>query len=52
MPEWALAMFMSVYGLDRAAATERMRLQEKITVAKFKIEDTISFDDEDESFEK
>lgn len=51
MPEWTLAMFMSLYGFDRSVATERMRLQEKVMAAQFKIEDSMSMDGE-ESFEK
>lgn len=51
MPEWTLAMFMSLYGFTRSVATERMRLQEKIMAAQFKIEDTMSMDGDD-SFEK
>lgn len=51
MPEWTLAMFMSLYGYSRTDATERMRLQEKILVSQFKMEDTMGMDGDD-SFEK
>lgn len=52
MPEWTLAMFMALYGFNRSAATERMRLQEKIVAAQYKMEDSMSIDFEDDHLEK
>lgn len=48
MPEWAVSMLMASNEFSRAEATERMRLQEKILVAQFKMDDTL--DDSGESF--
>lgn len=44
LPEWCLSIFMFTYRMTREEATERMRIQEKITLSKFRM------DDDDDSF--
>lgn len=48
LPEWSVALFMDRFSMKRSEATERMRQQEKIVMANFRMDDTMDDSLEDD----